>query len=81
LQIWGDQDPITSVDDVNLFQSAYGGPVELYVVPGGGHVPYYEPGAGETWSAIFDFLDRVHSAQECGSGAMVAETDQRGGRP
>jgi pimeloyl-ACP methyl ester carboxylesterase len=61
LQIWGDADPITTADDVSLFQSSYGGPIALHVMPGGGHVPYYDVGADDAWAAAFEFLDGVHS--------------------
>ncbi len=64
LQIWGDSDLITSAADVALFQSTYAGPIELHVVPGGGHVPYYDVGAEDAWAAAFAFLDHVHCAND-----------------
>jgi pimeloyl-ACP methyl ester carboxylesterase len=78
LQVWGDHDPLTPEADVELFQSTYRGPIALYVVEGGGHVPYYEPKADDVWRVAFDFLDSVHDAKpDTNIGAAWAETRLR----
>ena len=59
LQLWGDADPITPLEDVEAFSADYGGPHELRVLPGAGHAPYI--GDPDTVDAVygemFSFLD------------------------
>jgi pimeloyl-ACP methyl ester carboxylesterase len=56
LQFWGDNDLITPLSDAQQFQSEYGGPAELVVLPGGGHVPHWEAVRETFWEQTFDFL-------------------------
>lgn len=58
LQFWGDQDLITPPEDVEQFQDEYGGPAELEVLEGGGHVPHWESVREQFWDKTFAFLDR-----------------------
>jgi pimeloyl-ACP methyl ester carboxylesterase len=59
LQMWGDLDLITPLQDVEQFQSEYGGSSELRILPGAGHAPYMAaPDLTEAfWSETFEFLD------------------------
>ncbi len=57
LQFWGDNDLITPIEDVNQFQSEYGGPKKLVVLPGGGHVPHWETVREQFWNETFAFLE------------------------
>ena len=57
LQFWGDQDPITPIADVQQFQTEYGGPACLSILPGGGHAPYFEPVKETFWNNTFAFLN------------------------
>ena len=57
LQIWGDADPITPLEDVTAFQDEYGGDASLVVLAGGGHSPYYEPVRDTFWDETFAFLE------------------------
>ena len=58
LQFWGDEDPVTPLSDVAQFQSEYGGPVDLRVIPNGGHSLALEPGREAFFSEMFGFLDQ-----------------------
>jgi|GEM_PF-5747398 len=59
LQLWGDADLITPLEDVQAFAADYGGSHELRVLPGAGHAPYI--GDPDTVDAVygemFEFLD------------------------
>lgn len=57
LQFWGDQDLITPPSDVDQFQDEYGGPANLEVLEGGGHVPHWESVRDTFWEKTFEFLD------------------------
>jgi pimeloyl-ACP methyl ester carboxylesterase len=69
LQFWGELDPITPWEDVEDFQSEYGGSAEAVVVPGAGHAPYIAEPAGRDlfWEETVAFLseDRVSIFLAC----------------
>jgi pimeloyl-ACP methyl ester carboxylesterase len=56
LLVWGDQDRLTPRADINAFRAQYGGPISLVVLPGAGHVPFYDATADDFWTTVFDFL-------------------------
>jgi pimeloyl-ACP methyl ester carboxylesterase len=59
MQFWGSADLITPIEDVETFQSEYGGSNELRTLPGAGHAPYIaESDLREAfWTETFEFLD------------------------
>ncbi len=59
LQLWGDADPITPYEDVEIFSDDYGGPHELRILPGAGHAPYIGDDATveAVYGETFEFLD------------------------
>ncbi len=57
LQIWGDADPMNDFDDVMMFQTEYGGDVDLVVVPGAAHSPLLEPTRDIVFDEVLAFLE------------------------
>ncbi|MFO7180630.1 MAG: alpha/beta hydrolase [Pseudomonadota bacterium] len=57
LQLWGTADPVTTLADVEAFQSEYGGPSRLAVIEGGAHSLHLEPVREQFWNEAFAFLD------------------------
>ena len=59
LQLWGSLDLISPFADVEQFQSEYGGPSELRILPDAGHAPTIAvPEMRDAfWNETFEFLD------------------------